>query len=166
MADVKVAWGTAVTGTGGINSLATSSTWVAGYEWYIVDNGTEKALDWLHQGYITVGTTPTANTQIKIWLIGSYDGTTWPDVIDGTPSAETWTSAGVRDSCAKLAATLWVDAATSNVAYPFFFSTASLFGGSCPQKIAAFVSHNSGVNLNSTAGNQTWNTRPVYATVT
>jgi hypothetical protein len=164
MADIKVAWGTAVTGTGGINSLASSATWVAGYEWYIIDNSTDKSLDRLQQGYVTVGTTPTANTQINIWAVGSYDGTTWPDVIDGTPSAETWTSAGVRNSCAKLAASLQVDATTSNVAYPFFFSIASLFGGTVPKKVAVFLSHNTGVNLNSTAGNQVYADQPVYAT--
>lgn len=166
MADVKVAWGTAVTGTGGLTSLATSSTWVAGYEWYIIDNSTDKSLDRLQQGYITVGTSPTANTQIKIWVVGSYDGSTWPDVIDGTPSAETWTSAGVRDSVAKLAATLWVDATTSNVAYPFFYSVASLFGGSVPKKVAVFVAQNTGVNFNSTSGNFVYADQPVFATVT
>lgn len=167
MADIKLAYGTAITGTGGVTSLATSSTWVAGYEWFICDNTTgtpTNPLDRIIQGAITVGTTPTTNTEIRIYAVGSYDGTTWPDVFDGTPSAETVTSEGVRDSFAKLAAVLRVDSATSNRVYPFLFSLSSLFGGVMPKKVAIFVTHNTGVNLNSTAGNHTYADIPVYGT--
>lgn len=166
MADIKTAWGTAVTGTGGVTSLATSADWTAGYEWYVVDNSTDKSLDRLQQGAVTVGTTPTTATEIRLYAVGSYDGSTWPDVIDGTPSAETWTSAGIRDSCAKLAAVLRVDSTTSNRAYPFLFSLAPLFGGTVPKKVAVFLAHNTGVNLNSTAGNHTYADLPVYGTST
>lgn len=86
-------------------------------------------------------------------------------MFDGTASAETVTSEGVRDGFAKLAAVLRCDSATSNRAYPFFFSVASLFGGAVPKKVAVFVAHNTGVNLNSTAGNHTYADLPVYATV-
>jgi hypothetical protein len=68
-----------------------------------VDNTTELAFDFYVSGKITVGTTPTINTEIRLYLVGSYDGTTWPDVFDGTPSAETVTTAGLRDGYAKLA---------------------------------------------------------------
>lgn len=146
----------ATSGNGGINSLATSSTWLAGYEWFIIDNGTQKALDYLVQGNVMVGTTPTASTQIRIYVIGSFDGSTWPDVFDGTPSAETITSSGVGSGFLILGSVMNVDANTSNLAYPFKFSLASLFGGTVPKKTAIFVTHNTGVNLNSTAGNQTY----------
>lgn len=164
MADIKLAYGTAATGTGGINSLATSSSWTAGYEWYIIDNTTDKALDREQSGKVMVGTTPTAGTEIRLYAVGSYDGTTWPDVFDGTPSAETLTSAGVGAGFLKLAAVLPVDATTSDVAHPFEFSIASLFGGIVPKKVAIFVTHNTGVNLNATAGNQTYADQPIYAT--
>jgi len=165
MASVKQEWGTAVTGTGGITSLATSSDWTAGYEWYVVDNSTDKSLDRLQTGQVTVGTTPTANTEIRLYAVASYDGTTWPDVFDGTASAETVTSAGVRDGFAKLAAVLRVDSATSNRAYPFCFPLAPLFGGMVPKKVAIFLAHNTAVNLNATAGNHTYADQPGYATV-
>ena len=165
MSDIKTAYGTGTASTGGINSLATSSDWTAGYEWFVIDNTTALAWDYFVQGYITVGTTPTINTQIRIYLVGSYDGTTWPDVFDGTPSAETNTSAGVRDSYIKLAAVLKVDSTTSDRAYPFEFSVRGAFGGSLPKKIAVFVTHNTGVNLNATAGNQVYAYMPEYATV-
>jgi hypothetical protein len=165
VADRKLAYGTATASTGGINSLASSSTFVAGYEWFIIDNSTEKALDYEVSGVVRVGTTPTAGTEIRLYAVGSYDGTTWPDVFDGTPSAETVTSEGVRDSFAKLAAVLPVDATTSDRDYPFEFSIAQLFGGIVPKKVAIFAVHNTAANLNATAGNQKYNYTPIYETV-
>lgn len=165
MASRKIEYGTATTGTGGIHSLATSSTWLAGYEWFVIDNATDKMLDFLVQGVVRVGTTPTANTEIRIYAVGSYDGTTWPDVFDGTPSAETITSAGVRDSFAKLAAVMLVDATTSDRDYPFLFTVAALFGGVVPKKVAIFVTHSTAANLNSTSGNQIYAYQPIYETI-
>ena len=164
MASIKTAYSTAVTGTGGVTSLASSSTWVAGYEWFVIDNTTELALDWEVEGQITVGTTPTSGTEIRLYLVCSYDGATWPDVFDGTPSAETVTSEGVRDGFAVLARRMSVDSTTTGRAYPFRFNLASVLGGIIPKKVAVFVAHNTGVNLNSTAGNHTYAAIPVYAT--
>lgn len=166
MADIKTAYGTATTGTGGVSSLATSSTWVAGYEWFVIDNSTSLALDFQIQGQITVGTTPTANTEIRIYVVASYDGTTWPDVFDGTPSAETLTSVGVGSGFLKGPHVLFVDANTSNRAYPFFFQLSDYVGRTMPKKAVLFVTHNTGVNLNSTDGNHTYAALPVYATST
>jgi len=164
MADINVAYGSTTSSSGGLTSLATSSTWVAGYEWFVVDNTTELALDYRHDGKIRVGTTPTSGTQIRIYLIACNDGTNWPDVFDGTPSAETVTSVGVRDGFAKLAAVLSVDATTSNRDYYYEFNAAQIFGGVLPKKYAVFVSHNTAVNLNGTAAEHTYNYTPVYAT--
>lgn len=164
MADTKLAYGTAATGNGGITSLASSADWTAGYEWYVADNTTDLALDRLQQIAVTVGTTPTSGTEIRVYVVGSYDGSTWPDVMDGTPSAETWTSAGVRDGVAKLAAVMRCDSTTSNRVYSAVFSVAALFGGVVPKKCAVFVAHNTGVNLNGTGGNHTYADQPVYAT--
>lgn len=164
MADIKQAYGTGVNGSGGPESLASSSTWMAGYEWFIIDNTTALALDYWVQGKNTVGTTPTVNTEIRIYCVGSYDGTTWPDVFDGTPSAETVTSAGVGSGFLKLAAAMSVDSTTSNRPYDFGFSLRAVMGGSLPKKVAVFVAHNTGVNLNSTAGNHTYAYMPEHAT--
>lgn len=166
MSDIKLAYGTAQTGTGGITSLASSADWTAGYEWFVIDNTTEKALDYFVQLNVRVGTTPTSGTEIRAYCVGSYDGTTWPDVFDGTASAETVTSAGVRDAFAKLAAVARVDATTSNRDYPMGFGLRSLFGGALPKKVAVFLAHNTGVNLNSTGSTHTYAAQPEYATST
>lgn len=165
MASRKIAYGTSTAITNAIQSLATSSTWLAGYESDVVDNTSNLYLDYTIEGKVTVGTTPTINTEIRIYVVASFDGTTWPDVFDGTTSAETVTSAGVRDGFAKLAAVLLVDATTSDRSYPFSFSVAALFGGVCPAKFVLFTTHNTGVNLNATGGNHVFNQRGVYETI-
>lgn len=165
MASRKIAYGTAVTGSGGIHNLATSSTFLVGYEWFIIDNTSELALDWSVEGKITVGTTPTANTEIRIYLVASWDGSTWPDSFDGTGSAETITSAGVASGFIVLAKVIAVTATTSDIGHPYQFTLAALFGGSVPAKTAVFVTHNTAVNLQNTSGNQTYSARPIYETV-
>ena len=152
MATRAPAWSSTTTGTGGINSLASSSTWVAGYEWFIIDCA--NAIDVLVEIVARVGTTPTINTEIRAYLFPIGDGgTVYPDVFDGTPSAETVTSAGVRDSFMKLAGVGVVDATTSDRDYPINFNLLSFFP-TLPKKVGVFIAHNTGVNLNSTAGNQ------------
>lgn len=165
MSSKKIAYATATAITNAIESLATSSTFLGGYESTPVDNSSNLYLDYELAGKITVGTTPTLNTEIRIYIVPVYDGSTYPDVFDGTTSAETVTSAGVRDGFAVLAKVLNVDATTSDRAYHFFIgSIAALFGGIVPAKWAIFTAHNTGVNLNSTGGNHTFYQRGIYST--
>lgn len=167
MADQKVAYSTDTTITCSLASLATSATWVAGVESSLIDNTSNLYVDAIVQGKIRVGTTPTANTNIIVYVWGSSvsPATTAIDVIDGTDSAETISSAGVRNSFMKIGAVLDVDSATSNRDYPFSFGVAALFGGVLPPYWGLFVSHNTGVNLNSTGGNHVISYRGVYYTV-
>lgn len=137
-------------------SIATSSTFVAGAESNQIDNSSNKYDDALLQGKITVGTTPTANTQILVYVWGSDTDITGAalDVLDGADSTETITSAGVRNGMLKLAGSLDVDSNTSNrVYYLGSIAIAQLFGGVMPKYWGLFVTHNTGVNLNSTGGN-------------
>lgn len=164
MATRNLSYGTATSGTGGITSLASSSTWVAGYEWFIIDNTTELAIDYFVDLVIRCGTTPTVNTEIRVYLAGSYDGSTYPDVFDGTGSAETVTSAGVRDSFMKLAGVGVVDATTSDRDYPIQFNTSSFFPNP-PKKIVVFVAHNTGVALNATAAQHKYAYSPIHETI-
>jgi hypothetical protein len=164
MASLKLAYGTSASLTNAVASLATSSTWTAGYESAVVDNTSNLYVDYSIEGYYTVGTTPTTATEIRIYVVASWDGSSWPDVFDGTTGAETVTSEGVRDGFAKLAAVLRCDSATSNRAYPFSFTVASLFGGICPPKFVLFTAHNTATNFNSTGGNQVTRYRGAYLT--
>lgn len=167
MADVKLAYQAAQTLTNAIASLGSSSTWLAGYESDTIDNTSNLYLDYLFDGKVTVGTTPTVNTEIRIYAVAvGVDGSTYPDVFDGTTGAETVNSAGVLDSFAKLAAALTVDSTTSNREYPFSFTIAALWGGVVPKKFFLFTAHNTGVNLNATGGNHVFKYSGVYETVT
>lgn len=135
-------------------SLATSATWVAGRESTAYDNTTNLDIDARLAGKITVGTTPTTNTQIIVWVAAESKDAVWPDVLDGTDSAETWTNVEMRDASARVAAIINVVSTTSDLAYPFECgSIAALFGGFMPRKFVVFVAHNTGVNLNATGGN-------------
>lgn len=165
MADIKTEYATSSALTISLASLATSSTWVAGRESTLVDNTTNKYLDYLLAGKIRVGTTPTINTEIRVYVVALLNDSTWPDSFTGSDAAKTITSAGVRDGFAKLAAVLTVDATTSDRDYPFGpVSVAALFGGAMPKKFLVWVAHNTGVNLNSTGGNHVLDVTPVYQT--
>jgi len=166
MADIKIAYAASATITIAPQNVATSSTFVAGVESDVIDNTTSKYVDALVGGTWTSGTTPTANTQVQIYVGSVRDDTpTYPDVFDGTGSAETLTSAGVGRGFLKLAAIIDVDSNTTARAYDTIFSVAQLFGGVMPLKWFLFVTHNTGVNSNSTAGNHVWKYTGVYYTV-
>lgn len=161
-ADIKIKYPATTADTSVVTitlaSLATSSTLLAGRESTSIVNTTNLDLDHLLGGVITVGTTPTINTTIEVWCIAAREaasGTyTWPDVFDGTDSAETITSAGIKQGICRLIASIAVDATTSDRPYDFApTSIAALFGGWLPPSYVIFVTHNTGVNLNATGGN-------------
>lgn len=136
-------------------NLGTSSTFLAGRESSQIDNTSNKFVDAFVSGSVSVGTTPTANTVIGIYVYGADTSlaTTALDVLDGTDSAETLTNAGIL-AALKLGASITVPANTSDVAYIVLpFSVAALFGGVMPKFWGLFVSHNTAVNLRNNAVN-------------
>lgn len=167
MATVNIAYRASSTITIAPENVASSSGFTAGVESGVYDNTTNKDVDVLVAGVWTSGTTPTVSTQVLVYVFAIRDDTpTYPDVMDGTSSAETVTSAGVGRGFLKLAAVADVDSTTSNRAYDLGpFSVAQLFGGICPPKFGLFITHNTGVNSNSTAGNHVWKATGVNYTV-
>lgn len=169
MATQTISYSSNTTITITLASMATSSTWVAGAESNQVDNTTNLYVDALVQGKVTVGTTPTTATNILVYVWGADTSlaTTALDVLDGTDSAETITSAGVRNGMLALASVLDVDSATSNRTYfvkPF--SVAQLFNGLMPKFWGLFVTHNTGVNLNATGSNHAFSFNGIKYNVT
>ena len=156
MATATVNYSSNTTITMDLSSLASSATWVAGRESSEIDNTTNKYIDALVQGKVKVGTTPTANTSINIYVWGADTSlaTTAIDVLDGTDSAETLTNTGVLYSALKLGAVINVLVNTSDVTYNVApFSVAQLFGGVMPKYWGLYVAHNTGVNLNASNAN-------------
>ena len=167
MAVANISYRTSTTITIAPENVASSTTFLAGVESNVYDNTSNKDFDVMIGGVWTSGTTPTINTEVRIYVIAARDDTpTWPDVFDGTSSAETVTSDGVGRGFMKLAATLFVDSTTSSRAYECgLFSVKSLFGGILPGKFVLFITHNSGVNSNTTVGNHVWKATGVNYTI-
>jgi hypothetical protein len=166
MADVKLAYGTPADATITLASLASDTSLLTGRESDAIVNTSTLALDYLVSGKITTGTTPTTARQIEVWCVGRWDASNWPDVFDGTDSAETITLAEIKTSSCRLVASM-PTVATSNVTYHFGpVSIAQLFGGVIPQAFVFFVTHNTAVNLNSTSGNHQIRVQPITQTVT
>lgn len=156
MAVASISYSANQTITMDLSGLASSSTYVAGRESSQIDNTTNKYIDAIVRGNISVGTNPTVNGSIAVFVWGQDDSlATKPiDVLDGTDSAETFTNVGVLYSSLKLAATATVTVGTTDVQMPISsFSVASLFGGILPKFWGLFVTHNTGAALRANAVN-------------
>ena len=165
MADLKLSYPAASDLTITLASLASDTNLLTGRESATIDNTANLYLDILVSGKITAGTSPTAARSIEVWAVGSWDGTNWPDVFDGTESAETITSADIKASVCRFVAAM-ATANTSDRSYHFGpVSLASAFGGTLPPKVVLFVTHSTGVALNSTAGNHQIRLQPVFQTI-
>ena len=150
MADRKLAY-TAITAPAHtIASLATSATLTTGRESTAVDNSTTKYLDIAIRRPVTTGTTPTAGT-IELWIIPSLDGTTYPDVFDGTDSAETVTTRDILYGSGRLGASIPTDT-TSNQIYELLVPSLRDLFGTAPQKFVLFLTHSTVAALNATPG--------------
>lgn len=157
MPTMSTLYGTKTTITVGLAAtpLASSSAFLGGRESTEVDNSTNEFVDAMVQGKVTVGTTPTANTSINVYVWGSDTSAASAaiDTLDGADSDETLTNSGILNAL-NLGASIAVPAATSNVTYAVQpFSVAQLFGGVLPKFWGLFIAHNTGVALNSTGGN-------------
>jgi len=164
MATTKLTFASSASITCTLASLATSSTLVAGRSSAEIDNSTNLHLDKLISGKITVGTTPTANTVIEVWMIPKREDSSYHDTFDGTDKNVTVTSRQHLLAYGTLLSTMAVPATTSNVGYEFFRSAAAAMGAGCPPKFQLFIVHNTGVNLNSTGGNHVLYEKGVYST--
>lgn len=156
MATQTISYSANTTITMDLSSLASSAGFVAGRESTEVDNTTNKFVDAIVQGKVKVGTTPTANTNINIYVWGADTSlaTTPIDVLDGLDSAETLTNSGVLISGLVLAASISVLATTSDITYNVKpFSVAALFGGVMPKFWGLYAAHNTAVALNATNAN-------------
>lgn len=139
-------------------SLASGSSGVftAGRESAAISNSSND-LDHILRGKIRAGTSPTASRLIQVYAFiprSIASGTaTWPDQMTGSDAARSVTSANVMLSSLRLVAAISIDS-TSDRDYDFSgISVASLFGGALPSQYGLYVTHDTGVNLNSTGGN-------------
>ena len=171
MVEVKTTYGsnTAIAIGLDVTPLASSATLTAGRESDEIDNTSDKFIDAIVKGKITVGTTPTINTLIVVHAWGSDEslGTTPLDDLDGSDADRTITNSGVVNSMLRVAANIQVFVATSDITYEIApFSIAKLFGGVMSKFWGLFVTHNTGVALNTTAGNHAFSYNGITYTST
>lgn len=168
-ADIKVAYGASASPTFTLNSLAASSTLLAGRESTAIDNGASvKYLDWLASGVFKAAASNNQAGSIYVCVVAALNDTpAWPDVFDGTDSTETVSKSGVFNSVCKFLAAIAADN-TASQDWPFGLSSvASCFGGWVPDQFVYFVTHNIQTSTNAwnSSGNS-FNHTPVYATST
>lgn len=163
-ADLKIAYAASAAITISPASLASSSTFVAGRESTAISNTTNKYIDYRVAGYITTGTTPTVDKEIRIYAYAGHDDTpTYPDVLDGTDSAETISNAYILSQLPLLGSSS--NSATSDVAYHFTkLQTIAEAFGFCPKNWGIYVAHSTVAALNATAGNHVISQTGIYFT--
>lgn len=151
MANVKVSYGTssALTQTN-LDGLAASATHVAGWESAEIDNTTNLFIDYRIAAKIQVESAGLAAGQIRLYLVGPLDDTTWPDVFDGTESAETVTDTEVRDAICRLGAITETDTTASRTYYLECPSVRAVFGGNLPKKFVVFITQSTTTTLETT----------------
>ena len=166
MADVKSNFPAASDVTITLSSLASDANLLTGRQSTAIDNSSNLYLDYLISGKITAGTSPTTARSIQVFVVGSWDGTTYPDTFSSSDAGRTPTTANHKNSVCRFIAEMATDA-TSNQTYHFGpVSVASAFGGVMPVKFVVYVVHNTGQPLNSTSGNHQIRIQPYYETVT
>lgn len=162
--DIKKKYGPKTTITMAVAGLLSDTNLLTGVESSIIDNTVDGFDDILLSGKSTTGTLPTNARQIEVWAV-AWDGASWPDVFDGTTSAETITSTDIKSAICKPVASMSTNA-TSDRTYSFSgVSARSVFGGELPSKFILFQTHNTGVALNATAGNHEYSYQGVYPQV-
>jgi hypothetical protein len=143
--------------------LAASATHVAGWESNAVDNTSDLYLDYRVTAKITVESASVTAGEVRMYLVGPLDDSTWPDVFDGTESAETVTDTEIRDAICRLAAFTVNDTTASRVYFLDCPSVADVFGGNLPKKFVIFITNATGTTL-ETSGQQVTVTG-VYETI-
>jgi len=164
-ADVKLSYVADAAWTIDLSALGASATWVAGRESTWITNSSNY-LDVEITGTFISGTTPTAPAEHRLYYVKATEDTpTYPDVFDGTDSAETLTNTNIRDSLVLG----WSGTASTstNVTYPIMSAlTMAQAFGFVPKNIGLFFTHAHTAALKTDAANtNSIFYRPIYATV-
>lgn len=133
--------------------LTASSTWVAGWESDAIDNTSNLYQDYRVTAKITVESSGLTAGEIRLYIVGMLDDSTWPDAFDGTESAETITDTEMRDAICHLGAFTVTDTGASDIYYLDCPSVAALFNGHLPAKFVIFITQSTVAAL-ETSGQQ------------
>jgi len=158
-------YGSKTTLTAALEGVASDTNLLSGVESSVIDNTTAGYTDILVSGFWKSGTSPTASRQVEVWAI-AWDGADFPDVFDGTTSAETITNSDIKNSICSPVAIMSTNATSDRT---YWFTGKSLREAfrvnELPSKVVLFVTHNTGVDSNATAGNFELSYQGVYPEV-
>lgn len=142
--DVKKAFVASVTLTvTNLHSLAASATYVGGWESARIDHSADLVLDDKIGLHLVTHASNRQAGAIRVYIIPALDDTpTWPDVFDGTESAESVTDTEELDSCGILAREIVVDNTASAVYDLTVDSVKAVCGGNMPRDYVIFVTGN------------------------
>lgn len=149
--DIKTSYGasSALTQTN-LDGLASSSTHLGGWESGAIDNTSNLYLDYRIAAKIQAESAGLAAGEIRIYLVGPLDDSTWPDVFDGTESAETVTDTEIRDAICRVGAVTATDTTASRTYYLDVPSVRAVFNGNLPKKFVVFITQSTGAALETT----------------
>lgn len=141
-----------------VQSLASDTSLLAGRAGTAIDLtqnvsalGSIPALDWWVSGFFKTAASVTTGKQIELWFAGLMGDGNYPDSISGTDGNKTISTADIK---ARLACWDIVTIDGTARTYPVRQGALSaVFGGRVPPKVVPFLVHNTGQNLDSTAGN-------------
>ena len=146
-------------------SLATSSGLTVGRCSTSYSNATNKDEIQAIGGQITCGTTTTLGA-IEVWAFAQRADSTWPDLFtsaySGTDGGFTIRSRDILIAGARQVRYMTVVAGLTSIPFSFGPRDISELFGYSPKEWAVFVTHSSGVNLNSTGGNHSIDVNPAY----
>lgn len=146
----------------GWNTLASSTTLVAGYALAEVDNTTNLYLNYEVTCVLPAGTTPTVGTVQEVWIIPKLEDGSYADVFTGSAASATVTSREVLYGCAfRLGRPVDVASTTSNRVY-YVKDSIVRCCGYMPAKFQLWYVHNMVAAAKSTG--QAVYTKGIYST--
>jgi hypothetical protein len=151
--NVLIKYGTRQTLTiTGVASLASDTNRLAGIETSVIDNTTDGFEDFIFSGKFKVASSGlTDKRQIEVWAV-AWDGSGWPDVFDGTNSAETITSLDIKNAICFPIVTMATNNTGDRVYHFSGRSARAAFLGGLPSKFVLFVVHDTNAAFSATAG--------------
>jgi len=161
MADLKLAYAASANWTCTLASLASSAT--AGRESLLVDNSTNKYLDYLAMLKVVLQAGTPGNDKavyVYAWGVVETSSITYPDVVTGADAAITMND----PTQLKLLGTIYAPTSAGTFAGGPW-SVAERFGGVCPVIFGFVVRNYTGIALSATEGNHEKLLAGVYQTV-
>jgi hypothetical protein len=149
-ANVKIAYQSSVNLTITLDGLGSSSTFLVGRESTAVVNTTDLNIDGRITARVRTGTTPTVDTEIRLYGYTALDDTpNYPNTIVGIDNSRTLTNAYILDSGLILLGATAVSA-SSDITYPIRCLTVAEAFGLHPKRWGIFAAHNNVNALHAT----------------